>query len=679
MSEVSPLDSPAVEPSEGSGDSGFDRIKLVWPGMDVPSTPSQDVDGRWLLGPQSAVRRLHPLVDLARYGTATGGSSGLVVSGDRLEALATLRRRYSRSVTFAYLDAPRIEIDDKIDAFKGDPTYAYSTWLSVLRAHLEGVRPLMHRAGVVAMLSGDLEEPYIRMVLADALGRENYIGTIVWQRSYGPRNMRGMKEFTATHDCIVLFAIDKERLPAVGLRRDAEDAGFGNPDGDPRGPWRAAHKGARTRRAKSDFNTYVPPYRWRIVEGRLPEGLWRLNPLTGVIWGVPTEVAEFPLLVEVTDSAGESARATVVVRCQDKGKPCHMPAVPWVFEEIATKGALRVESNELPDAVANKEYSALLLAAGGKPFRAPPRRPGSGRFWEFADDTLRMAYAEDMVDLGSDGNVIPRIKTYAHRLGEQVVQNQQTWWPAKTRDGLPFAGYTQDATKHLKKLRELNLVQDATTTSKPEHLLARLLSIFTRPEDLTLEVFGSTADLAAVALKSGRDFASLSGPSDRERSLLRDCALSRLRAVVDGKDQGLEDLEGEVRLSADAYIPFAGGGSLVSCRVGTWLFEQRGQEDFPHMNRAFEDAAILASALLTTQGFLPEAGDPFRGSGPDGAQAVVVPPEEYLTLELASQIVSATAGYDVTIFYFMASDEFDPSLGPPTAHYRRVPTEIALF
>jgi hypothetical protein len=58
---------------------------------------------------------------------------------------------------------------------------------------------------------------------------------------------------------------------------------------------------------------------------------------------------------------------------------------------------------------------------------------------------------------------------------------------------------------------------------------------------------------------------------------------------------------------------------------------------------------------------------------------VVVPPEEYLTLELASQIVSATAGYDVTIFYFMASDEFDPSLGPPTAHYRRVPTEIALF
>jgi hypothetical protein len=29
------------------------------------------------------------------------------------------------------------------------------------------------------------------------------------------------------------------------------------------------------RRAKSDFDTFVPPYRWRITEGTLPDGIWR--------------------------------------------------------------------------------------------------------------------------------------------------------------------------------------------------------------------------------------------------------------------------------------------------------------------------------------------------------------------------------------------------------------------
>jgi hypothetical protein len=679
MSDATPSDVPVPGDVEGKGNTAFARIELVWPGKDVPSVPRQEDDGRWRLDPRPAARRLHPLVEPVLHGDPTNGSVGLVVSGERLAALSTLRRRFPRAVTFAYLDVPRIEIDDQTAAFRGDPTYAYSTWFSVLRAHLDAVLPLMSRAGVVAMLSGDIEEPYARLLLGDALGRDNYIGTIVWQRSYGPRNMRGMKEFTATHDCIVLFSVDKGVMPAVGLRRDAEEAGFANPDGDPRQAWRAAHKGARTRREKSDFNTYVPPYRWRVVDGDLPEGLWRLNPLTGVIWGPPTEVGEFPLVVEVTDSAGGAATAKVVLRCGEAGAPPELPPIPWVFEEVATKGKLRVASKELPEALVNKEYSAVLLAAGGTPYTAAPKRPGSGRYWEFADDTLKAAYARDMVDLGADGDVIPRIKTYATELGEEVVQNQQTWWPAKARDGSPFAGFTQDATKHLKKLRELGFIGEATTTSKPEHLLARLLSIFTRPGDLSLEMFGSTADLAAVALKLRRDFVYLSGATERERALLADCAIGRLEAVADGKDNDLHERDGEIRMSPDAYLPFAGGGGFASCRVGDWLFEQGDREDFPHMNRAFGDAPMLASAVLTAQGFLPDADDPFHGSGADGSRAVVVPPEEFLTPELASRLVSASEAKRLTIFYFMASDEFDPSLAPPTAAYRRVPTEIALF
>ena len=663
---------------EEPGRSAFTRIELVWPGKDVSSSVRQDEDGRWYVDRQPGVRRLHPLVDLGTRGDRDEASLSLVVEGDRLAALSTLRRRYPRKVEFAYLDAPRIEIDDQKAAFRGDPTYAYSTWLTVLRAHIGALIPLMSRAGVVAMLTGDLEEPYARMLLADELGRENYIGTIVWQRSYGPRNMRGMKEFTATHDCIVLFATDKSAIPAVGLRVDAAEAGFANPDGDPRGPWRAAHKGARTKRAKSDFNTYVPPYRWRIADGRLPAGLWQLNPLTGVIWGKPAELGEFPLTIEVADSSGVTASAQMVLRIAEVGTRPELAAVPWVFDEIAAAGGLRIVNGELPVGVLGQEYSAVMLADGGEPYTASPKRPGSGRYWEFADDTLRAAYARDMVDLGADGNVIPRIKDYAGP-GQEVVQNQQTWWPAKDRNGAPFTGFTQDATKHLKKLREVGLIAEETTTSKPEHLLARLLLIFTRPGDLALEVFGSTADLAAVAIKLKRNFVYLAGDSGRDQRLLEGCALGRLQAVVDGKDNDLHLHEGEIRMAADAYLPFEGGGGFTTCRVGEWLFEQNDREDFPHMNRSFADPNGLVAAVLTGQGFLPDADDPYAGTGSDGSRAVVVPPEEFMTPELASRLVSAADAGRLTIFYFMASDEFDPSLAPASVSYRRVPAEVAMF
>jgi len=197
------------DPPTAFDTSTYRSIELVWPGKDVASSVRQDRNGQWHVEPAPAVRRLHPFVDITCFNSGRDGSCGWVVSGDRLAALTTLRRSYARSVTLAYLDIPRVEVDDQAAAFHGDAVFAYSTWLSVVRAHIDAVVPLVNRAGTIAVLAGDLEEPYVRMLLSEVVGRNNYIGTVVWQRSYGPRNMRGMKEFTATHDRIVLFGIDK--------------------------------------------------------------------------------------------------------------------------------------------------------------------------------------------------------------------------------------------------------------------------------------------------------------------------------------------------------------------------------------------------------------------------------------------------------------------------------------
>ena len=659
-------------------------IQLTWPGKLNPGVLRQRQDGAWELVDADGVRRLRPLVDLDWYPTRTGTLPSLVVVGDKLDALRTIGRGLAGGVKLAYFDLPRLEIDDRTTAFQAaEATMPYSAWLSVVDAHLSALQPLLRRDGVVVVHAGDNEQAYARLIAQKIYGKHNFVGTIIWQRAYGPRNMKGMKEFTSTHDLLFVYAMDKEALPPVGLTEAA--SGFSNPDEDPRGPWKAEHKGARSRRAKSDFNTYVSPYRWRIVDGSLPAGIWRLSPLTGVIWGVPSELGEFPIVVEVEDSTGATAKKALRLQVRASGVIDMPTAVPWLFEETSSTGKLRVKTTHLPHAALGVEYSAICLAAGGEPFRDGPKRPGSGRYWEFADDTLVRAYLTDSVYMGKDGRAIPHPKTYALEAGEVKITNQQSWWPGRTksgRDSQTFAGYTEDATKHLKRMQELGLLDEAVTTAKPEHLLARLIDIFSEPNDVVLELSGQSGDLASVALKRGRRFISLSGESERDMRLVERCALPRLRAVVDGKDLDLGETKGEIRMRTDAFIPYEGGGGFASARLGDWLIERAPDEDFPRLNReAVQEAAAAMSLVLTAEGFVPSESDEVDGVSLDGrSAAIVIPPDQFLSPERLAEIVSKTVGdfQRVSVYYFRATDDLDPLALEGPIVLRRVPSELTL-
>lgn len=664
--------------------SVYEKIELVWPGKDTVARVEQMANGQWHLGAGNDGHRVNPLLDLDHYPPTQVDATSLVIDGDRLVALRTLGRSLRRCVRLAYVDAPRIGVDEVAASFRGDALLVYSSWLSVMRAHLAAIEPLLRRDGVVALHVGETEAGFARLV-ADEMFRGQHIGTVVWQRAYAPRNMKGMQKFTSTHDCLLLYAKQRDALPPVGLRR--APTGYGNSDGDPRGAWKAEHKGAKARRANSDFDTFVPPYRWRIAKGTLPDGLWRLSPLTGVIWGKPRETGKFPLRIEVADGEGRTANKELVLEVLSHGTVAAAPELPWILEEIQTSGTLRIETERLPPAILEQEYSAACIAGGGEPYRASPKRPGSGRFWEFARDTLLVAYQKDAVYLGRDDpTAIPHPKSYAPPEGELVVENQQTWWPGRVRSGsktTAFAGYTEDATKHLKAMKELGLIETEVSSAKPEHLLARLLDIFTDRGDIVLEIFGTSADMASVALKRLRRFVLLAGSSDRDLELLRNCALPRLKAVVDGKDTGLHEKVAQIRMRADAYLPYEGGGAFATARVGDWLIERRKGEDLAALNWAtYDDPVALRYALLTAEGYLPANPDADFGIAfvDPASAAVVIRADQFLTMELAGEWVTRLTGQysAVTLYYFRCSTDFDPAALPVGVTSKRVPFDLGV-
>lgn len=573
-------------------------------------------------------------------------------------------------------------MDDVSTAFQSETPLRLTTWLAMVRSFLIEARELLSRTGVVAVHCGEDEAQYARTILEE-LFREKRVGTIVWQKAYSARHMPGMKSFTDTHDLIYIYARDLDAIPAVGLRRLPKD--YSNSDGDPRGAWKAEHKGAKTRRENSDFDTYQPPYRWQIVEGHLPPGLWRLSPFTGVIWGKTTVAGDYPFAAEVTDSAGKTARKNFTIRVAESGEANPPPEIPWIFEEVKAGGALRILTKALPDAVLGKVYSTALFASGGAPFLGKPIRPGSGRYWDFAKSTLISAYQADAVYLGSkQPTSIPTPKKYEPPAGVMEIENQQSVWLGRSKDGNTtevFAGFTEDATKHLKALKSLNLIDVEVPTAKPEQLLLRLLDIFTSKGDAVLEVMSSTADLTAVALKSGRRAIALQGSSERDRLITAQGAVPRLKAVLSGDDNELESRAPDIRLSKGAYIPYLGGGALATADVGPEIAVLEAEDDYATLTDALSSMSEdeIVSAVLTAEGFLPSSsGDLLSNAIVGRRRAMVVPPKKYLTPELISTVASEAidSPEPISIYYFRGTEDVDEKLSSGRVILRRVPYDL---
>lgn len=701
--------------------SAVRRIELQWP--EKGKIPVRRPDGAWQLIDPPEGRVQIPFVPVDRFAGATASRrDSLVVEGRRLDVLSTLRRTVTRSVRLAYLDLPRIIVDDKTRAFQGEPNRTWSTYLSFVREHVRGVLPLLAREGVVVAQCGDAEEPYVRMVLTEAFGPQNHVGTIVWQRSFAPRNPKNMNQFTATHDPIIIFAIEKESLPRVALDRTPQ--GFGNPDGDPRGMWRVVRqKGAATRREKTDFGVNRPPYRWRLVDGQLPPGFWRVSPMTGVIWGEPSAPGTYRFTVEVTDSAGNSATAELEISVVAEGEEAPLPIVPWLFDKdsppagstadqrwsgvTAGDRALKITTKTLPRAVVGqKKYAVVIEAAGGQPFTGPKLRPKAPRNYEFTWPRLLDEMLSDKVDFGAKGDAVPRLRVHGNPETDIEWVNQQTWWPGSVVKKSDWStgedegvGFTADATKHLQRLLQRGLIEEAVKTAKPELLLGRLVRIFTRPGDVVIEMFGESADLAAVATKLDRRFILLAGNIESELRLLSRCALPRLRAVILGtdidNDHGngrAEGDNGEAEGSGDndsrktrrsAALPYKGGGAVSHLRLDEPLAEFRPGQEYTCFvaGAAPENEHDLKVAILTGEGFLPVPLGQVDGESFNGRiGAIVLGPQYFLDQATLSRICSTIApAYEgVVVYFFRSADDLNPELMSRAVLCKRVPMDLSL-
>jgi adenine-specific DNA-methyltransferase len=220
----------------------------------------------------------------------------LVVHGDNLKALKSLLPYYHGKVKCIYIDPPYNTGNENwiyndnvsspmIQEWLGkvvdrEDLTRHDKWLCMMMPRLKLLREFLTDDGVIFVSIDDNEVHWLRGLLDEVFGEENFVTTVIWQKVFGPKNTA--KYFSDDHDYIVVYARRLESWIPNLLKRSAEaEARYENPDSDARGPWSSSDLTARN---YYSLGTY---------EVTSPSGK-KFRPTMGTYWRVsPTKFKEF--------------------------------------------------------------------------------------------------------------------------------------------------------------------------------------------------------------------------------------------------------------------------------------------------------------------------------------------------------------------------------------------------
>jgi adenine-specific DNA-methyltransferase len=220
------------------------------------------------------------LFDPAPDGGHPPTSGNRLVVGDALASLRDARADLQESVELALLDPP---YNTRATFHHYRDQSAHDLWLEHRRTELEALLPLLTRTASVWMHLDDSEMHYAKVMMDGVFGRENFVATIVWQKSLSRENRTDISD---THEYLLVYA--RERAAWRGRRNllplgEEQLARYANPDHDPRGPWTSGDMTAKAgpgRRAAQFYDVTLPSGRvvrpakgmaWRFTRDRFDE------------------------------------------------------------------------------------------------------------------------------------------------------------------------------------------------------------------------------------------------------------------------------------------------------------------------------------------------------------------------------------------------------------------------
>ncbi|MBI1175763.1 MAG: site-specific DNA-methyltransferase [Sideroxydans sp.] len=176
--------------------NGKTRLELTWVGKDErprlePRILVEDVDKSY----HASVRREGDIF------------SNLLIKADNLLALKALAPEHTNSISCIYADPP-FNTGQAFEHY--DDGVEHSLWLTLMRDRIAEFYRLLSDRGSLWLHLDDVEVHRARCLLDEQFGAENFIGTVIWEKSDSPR--MDARFFSVRHDYILVYAKNIETV-----------------------------------------------------------------------------------------------------------------------------------------------------------------------------------------------------------------------------------------------------------------------------------------------------------------------------------------------------------------------------------------------------------------------------------------------------------------------------------
>jgi adenine-specific DNA-methyltransferase len=149
-------------------------------------------------------------------------SDNLIIKGNNLLALHTLKEEFAGKVKLIYIDPP---YNTGGDGFNYNDSFTHSSWLTFMKNRLEVAKELLVDGGLIIVQIdasrnnkngriGAPELPYLHIILDDIFERKNYIGHLHWKKKKQPSFL---SKIAGVMESIIIYSNNESKVEKLQL------------------------------------------------------------------------------------------------------------------------------------------------------------------------------------------------------------------------------------------------------------------------------------------------------------------------------------------------------------------------------------------------------------------------------------------------------------------------------
>lgn len=139
-------------------------------------------------------------------------ADNLIIKGNNLLALHSLKKNYAGQVKLIYIDPP---YNTGSDGFQYNDSFNHSTWLTFMKNRLEIAKVLLANEGFLCCHIDNSEGEYLKVLMDDVFGRENHLNTFYIRVRYPDKTLKQDMDFHKEIETIFIYRKSNRSKPIL--------------------------------------------------------------------------------------------------------------------------------------------------------------------------------------------------------------------------------------------------------------------------------------------------------------------------------------------------------------------------------------------------------------------------------------------------------------------------------